>query len=170
MLDSDKYSNIGLDLFQQLYNNSREQNQREFTNTAEFNRNKWNRYVLNYRYNGAKKTPQYILEWLSNYLFYLLAGYGIRFKFIAIWAFVIAGGSVGFNFFCWDLLSVVEKDVTAAKREFVDVLYYTATIPAGVGDFTPTSEVGKLIFLGEVFVGLAVFTLFATWLVKRTLR
>ena len=170
MLDPVKHSNIGMDLFQQLYNNSREQNQPEFANTAEFNRNKWSRYVLNRRYNGAKTTPQYIVPWLSNFLFYILAGYGIRSKFLAAWAFIVIAGSIVVNFLFWDFLGVVEKDGTAATGEFVDVLYYTATIPAGVGDFTPTSQVGKLIFLGEIFIGLTLFALFATWLVKRTLR
>ena len=56
------------------------------------------------------------------------------------------------------------------RREFVEVLYYTATIPSGVGDFTPASDIGRLIFLGEAFLGLVIVSLFVTWLVKRALR
>lgn len=84
MLDPVEHSNIGMHLFQQLYNNSMETHQPEFADTAEFNRSKWNRYVLNHRYSGwKKKDPQYIVGWLTNYLFYILVGYGIRFKFLA---------------------------------------------------------------------------------------
>ena len=170
ILDPVKYSNIGMNLFQQLYTNSTEQRQREFTDTAEFNRNKWNRYVLNYRYAKRKTDLQYIGEWLSNFSFYVFAGYGIRSKFVGAWAFIVTVGSVVINFLLWDSLRVVAKDGTTVKGGLIDVLYYTATVPAGVGDFTPASDVGRLIFVGETLFGLIVFFLFATWLVKRTLR
>ena len=171
MLDPVKYSNIGIHLFQQLYKNSTEMNHREFANSAEFNRHKWNRYVLNYRYSGwRKKNPQYIMEWLTNYLFYILAGYGIRSKFLAAWAFIAVAGSVSVNFIWWDSLSIIGKDGPAGEREFIKVLYYTATIPGGVGDFTPASDVGRLIFLAEALFGLIIVSLFVTWLVRRALR
>ena len=170
MLDPVKHWNIGMHLFQQLYNNSTEQRQREFTSTAEFNRNKWTRYVLNHRYSGRKKNFSYLTTWLTNYLFYIVAGYGIRSKFLIAWACIVSAGSMGINFLFWDSLDVVDKSTTLVAKEFVDVLYYTATIPAGVGDFTPTSDIGRLLFLGETFLGLTVFFLFATWLVKRMLR
>ena len=55
MLDPVKYSNIGMYLFQNLYENSTERNQLEFVRSAEFNRYKWSRYVLNYRYAERSK-------------------------------------------------------------------------------------------------------------------
>ncbi len=171
MLHPVKYSNIGIHLFQQLYKNAMEMNHREFANSAEFNRYKWNRYVLNYKYRGLrKKDPRYIMGWLTNYFFYISAGYGIRSKFVAGWALVAGVVSVGVNFLCWDSLGVVGRDGPATEREFIEVLYYTVTIPAGVGDFTPASDAGRLIFMGEAFFGLVIISLFATWLVKRALR
>ena len=171
MLDPVKYWNIGMYLFQQLYENSMEMHQREFADSAEFNRYKWKRYVLNHRYHGwRKRYPQYIRQWLTNYLFYILTGYGIRSKFLAAWAFIAVAGSVGVNFLWWDSLSVVGRDGPAGERDFIEVLYYTVTIPGGVGDFTPASDAGRLIFLGEAFFGLVIFSLFVNWLVKRALR
>lgn len=170
MLDPVKHSNIGIRLFQQLYENSTEMRQSEFANSAEFNRYKWRRYLLNYRYRGwKKKNLQYIMGWLTNYLFYILAGYGIRSKFLAAWASIAVAVSMGVNFLWWDSLSVVGKAGPVEEREFIKVLYYTATIPVGVGDFTPASNVGRLI-LGEAIFGLIIVSLFATWLVKRALR
>ena len=169
-LDPGKHSNIGLYLFQQLYNNSREQNQETFARNAEFNRNKWRRYDLAYRFRQTKSNRQFVMPWVANYLSYIIAGYGIRSKFLAVWAFIIVGMSAGLNFLLWDSLEIIGKNGIVAKRSVIDVLYYTATIPAGVGDLTPTSDIGRLMFLGEAFAGLILFSLFATWLVKRALR
>ena len=171
MLDQVKYSNIGIHLFQQLYKNSTEMHQREFANAAEFNRQKWVRYALNYDYPGwAKMDFEYIRRWLINVLFYVLAGYGIRSKFWIVWAVIVATASVGVNFFCWDSLNIVGKDGPVGERSFISVVYYTATIPGGFGDFTPASDMGRLIFLGEAFFGLIIVSLFVTWLVKQALR
>ena len=117
MLDPVKHSNIGIHLFQQLYENSTEMRQREFANSAEYNRYKWQRYLLNYRYKGwKKKNLQYIMRWLTNYLFYILAGYGIRSKFLAAWASIAVAVSMGVNFLWWDSLSVVGNAGLAEER------------------------------------------------------
>ena len=172
MIDQVKHSNIGMHLFQQLYKNSMDMHQREFANAAEFNRQKWVRYVLKYNYCRRKKKKdfEYIRTWLINVLFYVLAGYGIRSKFWIVWAFIVAIASVGVNFFCWDSLNVVGKDGPVGERSLISVVYYTATIPGGFGDFTPASDMGRLIFLGEAFFGLFIVSLFVTWLVKQALR
>ena len=170
MLNPVEHSNIGMHLFQQLYNNSREQNQQNFANSAEFNSKKWSRYDLNYRYRQASFNRRYIVEWLANYSFFIMAGYGIRSKFLLAWAFIVTVVSVGINFFLWDSLNIVERNGFLAEKQFINVLYYTATIPTGTGDFTPGSSIGRLIFLGEALVGLIILSLFATWLVKRALR
>ena len=172
MLDSDGHSNIGMHLFQQLYDNSVRTNQREFANVAEFNRNIWKRHVLNYEFRERKDltTFQYIREWLPNFLYHRLAGYGIRFRFLAVWICIVTVASVGINFFLWDSLDIVGRYGPTSEREFIHVLYYTATIPSGLGEFTPSSNLGRWIFLGESISGLVVVTLFATWVVKRALR
>ena len=153
MLDPVKYWNIGIHLFQQLYDNSTKMHQREFANSAEFNRYKWTRYVLNFRYPGWKKRNlKYISGWLSNFLFYAVAGYGIRSKFLAAWAFISGAGSVTANYIWWDTLSIVGRDGPVKGRGIIEVFYYTITIPVGVGDFTPASDAGKLIFAGEAML------------------
>lgn len=171
MLHPVEHSNIGINLFQQLYNNSTQMHQPEFADTAEFNRSKWLRYNLNYQYPGwKKKDPKFISEWLKNYLFYILAGYGIRSKFWVAWGSIVLVISVAVNFFSWDCLRITGRDGLVVEREFIKALYYTVTIPVGVGDLTPASGIGRLIFLGEAFWGLVVLSLFVTWLVKRAMR
>ena len=171
LLDRVKYWNIGIHLFQQLYENSTAMHQPEFANTAEFNRQKWRRYVLDHYYPGLKKiNPKCIREWLPNLLYYIFAGYGIRFRFLAAWAVLFGGGSLCLNFTLWDSLHVAGRNGFVEERGLVEVIYYTATMPGGVGDFTPSSDLGRLIFVGESLLGLLIVSLFVTWLVKRALR
>ena len=192
MLNKRQHSNIGINLFHQLYDNSVKMNQREFIITAEFNRHKWIRYSLDYKERERRKKlarqykdqgrwlarqflrlqfdRKYLGEWVSNILSWLFLGYGIRFKFVFFWMFALAGISFTTNFLGWEYLSVVGRDGQLAERGIVKVAYYTATIPSGLGDFTPASDIGKVIFLGEGFFGFVIVSLFATWLVKRCLR
>lgn len=171
LLNPIAHSNIGMHLFQQLYENSMAMRQREFANVAEFNRSKWRRYVLNYKYPGQKKFDRkYIRSWLANYLSYIIAGYGIRIRFLAVWALIVGAGSLAVNFTFWDTLRFVGRDGPLKRRDFVEVFYYTFTIPVGVGDLTPTSDAGMLIFAGEAASGLVIVSFFVTWLVKRAIR
>ena len=192
MLNKRQHSNIGIHLFHQLYDNSVKMNQREFTITAEFNRHKWKRYSLDYQERERKKKlarqykdqgkwmprlflrlqfdRKYLAQWFSNILSWVFLGYGIRFKFVLSWMFAAAVISILTNFFGWEYLSVVGRDGQSAERGIVKVVYYTATIPSGLGDFTPASDIGKVVFLGEGLLGFIIVSLFATWLVKRCMR
>ena len=117
MLDPVDHWNIGISLFQELYKNAMNMHQRDFARTAEFNENKWQRYLLTHRNPGWKKAePQFIIKWLRNILFYAVAGYGIRAKFLLFWATVLATGSVTTNFFLWDSLQVVGRDGVAPEE------------------------------------------------------
>ena len=171
MLDPGLYSNIGMHLFQQLFDNSMSMRQREFANVAEFNRSKWKRYVLNHKYPGKKRIDlKYLRLWLANYLFYILAGYGIRSRFLVTWAFFVGVGSLAVNYIWWESLSVVGREGPVAGRDIVEVFYYTFTIPVGVGDITPASAVGRLIFASEAAIGLVIVSFFVTWIVRRAVR
>lgn len=190
MLDKRQHSNIGINLFHQLYVNSMKISQREFAITAEFNRHKWRRYSLDYKerqrkeklacqfrgrrlsrqYLGQRFNRQYLGQWLSNISSWLFLGYGIRFRFVFFWMLTLAVISLATNFTFWEHLSVMARDGQPAERGLVETLYYTATIPSGLGDFTPASDAGRIVFLIEGFFGFAIVSLFATWLVKRCLR
>ena len=117
-----------------------------------------------------KARPQFIVRWLINVLFYIFAGYGIRARFLLLWAIVLASGSVSTNFFLWDNLGVVGRDGVSPARNFIGVLYYTVTTFARFGDLTPGSDVGKLVFVVESFLGIVLVSLFVAWLIRQALR
>ena len=171
MLDKTDDSNIGINLFHQLYQNSTEMQQFQFASTAEFNRQKWLRYHLNYKFREGKvPRSEYRKEWLSNYLSYLFTGYGVRFKFVAIWTGIFVIGSFVLNLVLWDCMNIVGRNGPSDNIEVVQVLYYTATILPGIGDLTPTSNLGKILFVIEMIFGFLVFSIFMRWLVRRAVR
>ena len=172
MLDPVKYWNIGIHLFQELYENSMGMHQREFARAAEFNRCKWDRYVLNHNYAGLreKTDARYTMRWIANYSSYVFVGYGIRAKFLVTWALISVAVSVGVNYIWWDSLSVVGRGGPTEGKGLIEVLYYTITIPSGIGDLTPTSDMGRLIFLSETLIGVFVVALFVHLMIRRTLR
>ena len=171
MLDETDDSNIGINLFHQLYENSTQMEQFEFASTAEFNRQKWVRYHLNYKFREGKvPTGEYRKQWLSNYLSYIFTGYGVKFKFVAIWTGVFLIGSFFLNLGFWDYMNVVGRNGPSNNRELVEVFYYTATIVPGVGDLTPTSIPGRMLFLVELVFGFLVISIFMRWLVRRAVR
>ena len=171
MLDPASHSNIGIHLFQQLFENSTAKRQSAFANNAEFNKHKWARYVLNYKYRGWKKVNlKYVSSWLSNFARYVFAGYGIRAKFLAAWAAVAMIGSFGLNFLLWERLNVVGWNGPVADRNLVEVVYYTTTIPGSLGDLTPASSLGRGLFLVEALIGLIFISVFVGWLVRRAVR
>ena len=171
MLDESDDSNIGINLFHQLYENSTQMQQFEFANTAEFNRQKWRRYHLNYKFRKGKLSRiEHGKQWLSNYLSYVFTGYGLKFKFVAIWASLFAVGSFLWNLVFWDCMNVVGRDGPSNGRDLVEVFYYTATIVTGVGDLTPTSDPGRVMFVIELIFGFLVISIFMRWLLRRAVR
>ena len=167
MLDIVEHWNIGIHLFQALYKNAAETQQRKFLRTAEFNLNKWERYVLNHRYPGWSKFKQEQgVEWLMNLLSYIAFGYGIRAKFLIFWVIFVAIASVGINYFLWDILRVIRRDGSISEKGIVEVIYYTGTILGGFGDLSPGSDVGKLLLLVQLGFGLLLVSLFVRWLIR----
>ena len=120
--------------------------------------------------NGVSGIFYYISRWLANYLSYISTGYGIRSRFLIAWASIVVTGSVLVNFCFWDCLNVVGSDGSAEDRDLIAVLYYTVTIPSGIGDLTPASDIGRVIFLGETLSGLFIVALFVHLIIRRALR
>ena len=171
MLHKVDHSNIGIHLFQQLYKNAMETEQRKFARTAEFNMQKWERYNFDHEFPRWKKFKTIrIVEWLQNVLFWVLAGYGIRPKFLGGWAIVFAVASVGGNYIWWNDLKVAGLGGPVSERTLFEVVYYTATSLGGFSGLSPGSDVGKSFFLVQAVFGFMLVSLFIRWLVRQALR
>ena len=123
-LDKVKHSNIGVHLFQELYRNAVDMRHGKFARAAEFNLNKWQRYVFDREYPGLAKFKTFrFFEWLQNILFWILAGYGLRPKFLVAWAVAVGTASVTTNYIWWDSLQVLGLDGPEKTKTFIGVLY-----------------------------------------------
>ena len=171
MLNKVEHSNIGIHLFQELYRNAVEMRHGKFARSAEFNLNKWERYVFDHEYPGLKKFTTFrLFEWLQNVLFWLLAGYGLRPKFLIFLAVAVGAVSVATNYIWWDSLEVLGRAGPVKGKSCIGVVYYTVTTLVGIGDLAPGSDAGKLIFMVQAVFGLILVSLAVGWLVKRALQ
>lgn len=171
MIDKVKHSNIGVQLFQSLYKNSSDMRHRQSTRDAEFNLYKWQRYVLDYKYPGKDKLkPKCLKKWLPNILFYAIAGYGIRARFLMVWTMFFIVASILINHWFWESLRVVGPNGLAPEKGAIVSVFYTATTLGGFSTFYPGSDVGKFVFMVEAGLGLIIVGLFLRWLIRMALR
>ncbi len=171
MIDKKLHSNVGIYLFQKLYDNAMKTNQPKFARIAEFNMRKWERYDLDHKYRGRNKLSfGYLGQWTSNVLSYFFMGYGISAKFWTFWATLIIVGSILFNFHFWEQLGIVGNNETVIESDWINVVYYTAGIFGGFADHSPGSPFGKIVFTVEAFLGLGIVWWFLSWIIKRAVR
>lgn len=86
-LRSDKFANIGVGLYQQLYSNAINTHQRDFVDCAEFRIRVWNRHQLKYEIHEAKgsEKAKLIAEWVSDFGYFIISGYGLKPFIFALW-------------------------------------------------------------------------------------
>ena len=166
-----KHWNIGIGLFQQMYNNATNAHQPKFARSAEYNMRKWERYELDHRVR-QKELPKhkYVWKWSMNILSWVGSGYGIRPGFLLGWATLLAFLAVMFNFLCWNALEITDDGGIGIQGNWVNVLFYTANSLSGFGKFAPESDLGKLAFVTQTGIGLTIIALFLRWFLRITLR
>ena len=173
VIDKKRHANVGIYLFQQLYSNARNTNQRGHLNTADFNLHKWERYNLtNNRRRNRVGPLRYWTAWSTNVAHYLLLGYGIKPIFFFVWTLLLMGGVIAFNSWQWDEYTVINAQGQVADGSFVKSLFFTvgAVTTAGFGDLSPTSSVGRVVASAEMFIGVVWLGMLASLLVKRFAR
>ena len=163
--------NIGIWVFQQLYNNATNSHQPKFARSAEYNMRKWERYELDHKAR-EKEVPKhkYYWRWSMNILSWIGSGYGVRPGFLLGWAALLAFLAIIFNFACWDALEITDNLGDRIQRSVVNVAFYTANSLSGFGSLTPESDLGKLAFVGQSGFGLTIIALFLRWFLRLTLR
>ena len=170
-IDPKKYSNIGVWLFWQLFQNSAQIHQPDFARTAQYQFEKWQRYQYNYEYTkGEMPLGRYLSKWILNWLFDKSLGYGIRMvPFIRLTALLLTVMWL-INYYCWEALGLhVNVTTSGVVHSWPIAFYYTVVTMTtlGYGDITPTTSTGMILASIEAMIGLLWLSVLASIIIKR---
>ncbi len=174
MPDRKKYSNIGVHLFQQLYRNSAEMLQSDFSNSAEYEFKKWQRYELSSKWrNNEPHKGRIARRWASNLFFSLVSGYGLKPLRVVGWLLLTLVCVVVFNYSCWTSFKFHSGSNLNVDNPSLPLAVYYSIVTLttlGYGDITPQSDFGLIATSTEVIFGLVGLAMLASALIKKVLR
>jgi hypothetical protein len=174
MPDKNKYSNIGVHLFQQLYRNSAEMLQSDFSNSAEYEFKKWQRYELLSKWRNREPHKWRIARrWMSNFFFFLVSGYGLKPFRVVGWLFLTLTCVGAFNYNYWTSFDFHSGSSLSVDKPSLPLAIYYSIVTLttlGYGDITPQSSFGLLATSTEVIFGLVGLAMLASALIKKVLR
>jgi hypothetical protein len=184
-------TNVGLDLYQQLFKNASETHQPEYAADADIFRRRWRRWQLIWELKKEKKfrLPQFF-NIASNWLYDLVAVYGYgpgRFAFVSAVIFCLLAKVIqitwpylGMSFQKNELkvewlspcLSAAGAQTAWQQISFTDALYNLLLLMTTLGadGVVPTTGIGKLFVIGSALFGMSWFSLFTAILVRRVIR
>lgn len=174
MPDRKHYSNIGVHTYQQLFRNSVEEHQPDFSATAEFEFKKWQRFDLAAKWrDGDPHRFRIARRWVSNLIFSGSSGYGLRPSRLVGWLFFGLVLAITFNYRYWKCFDFHSSAGLNLAEPTVQLAIYYSVVTLttlGYGDITPQSNFGLVASSVEVILGLLGLTLLASALIKKVLR
>lgn len=172
--DKNKYPNIGVHLFQQLYRNSVEAHQPDFSNSAEYEFKKWKRYELLWKLRNREPHKwRNGKRWATNLFFFLVSGYGLKPLRVVSWLLLSLTGVITFNYNYWSWFDFHSGSGLSVGQATLPLAVYYSVVTLttlGYGDITPQSSFGLLATSIEVIFGLVGLALLASALIKKVLR
>jgi Ion channel len=167
-LNKKLHQNIGVYLYQELLNNSRQQSQPDFAQDALFQFRRWLRFeqIYKLRQNDVARISRFELSRLivQSWLAEKLLGFGVHLKnycFTAVsTAYILA--LINYHFCSSFGLKI---------GTFIDALYFTTITltTIGYGDITPTTTCGRLVIAGEGVAGFVLFAILASMVYRKIL-
>ena len=167
-LDKKLHQNIGVYLYQELLNNSRQQSQPDFAQEALFQFRRWLRFeqVYKLRRNDVAKRSRLELARLvlQSWFAERLLGFGVRLRNYCLTAALTA---LLFTLINYHFSSSFGLNIVT----FVDALYFTTVTltTIGYGDIVPTTIPGRLVVAGEGVTGFVLFAILASMIYRKIL-
>ena len=166
-------SNIGVELFQKLYDNSMDSHQTNFAAIADVERRRWRRHQWKYdikKRNAPKAKTLWNIS--TNWIFDVTAKYGYGpFRFLCASGLIfLAIGWLAHLF--WNLMGIVKEGAIIPNASMSDSLYYSMLLMTTLGfsDLLPASTFGKFYVIFCAIFGISWMALFTAILVKRVIR
>lgn len=174
-------ANIAVYLFQQLLRNSIEQEQKEFSRSAEYYFYKWNDKLLWNKFFYGKPYKIGFRKFLSDYplsiLFRFLFGYGLRFRNFFFTFLLVFVTFLCVNYCNWESYGLQEKDMSidsfrSDSVTLVSNFMYTVDVTTKLVDsqFQPTTDFGMCWLTFESIISFVLLSALITLIVNRFVR
>lgn len=170
-------SNVGTWLYQQLFLNSKNTHQSQFSGDSEILFKRWLRAQKAYEFSKKELTgfnflfdgSKLVFWWLIHFLTEYIIGYGHKpLRFFGFSFIILLVVSLGIHLF-WGCLGLEYNYKPLIQENFLTSLYYTTVVTTtlGFGDITPTTDCGKYVAIILSILGTIWFGILAAVFVKR---
>ncbi|AER33422.1 potassium channel family protein [Pantoea ananatis] len=163
-------ANIAVDLFQEIYKNSKNEEQPEYSKESLYKMNVALGYNLNYKYSSKKiSLLRFMYEKCMNVTNRFATGYGLKIGriLLTVISAILLMSIVNFHYNYGFYSGSHNKMET-----YIDALYFTCVTVTtlGYGDITPTLATTKVIVIIESLIGFIFMSLFVSAFINRVLR
>ncbi|MDI6050056.1 pentapeptide repeat-containing protein [Flavobacterium sp. XS2P24] len=176
-----KKSNIAVHLFQQLLNNSRDEEQSDFARISNYYFKTWQGRLSRSKFHHKKPYPitrtEFYMEFLPNYLNRKVFGYGLRLRNFTYTFAVFFCISFITNWINWKDYGMHQKDFAIDSFcpitfDFKANLYYTLDVMTQLVDsqFQPSSDYGMTMLTLQGITGFVLFSFLITVLINRFVK
>ncbi|MBP1019251.1 ion transporter [Serratia fonticola] len=161
-------ANIAVDLYQELYKNSKKEEQPKYSNESLYRMKVALGYNLNYKYRSKKiGVIRFSYEKIKDLINRSTTGYGLKVGRILL--------TVLISIFIMSIINFKFKhdfSTTHGINTFIDAFYFTCitVTTLGYGDITPVTDITKIIVIVESLVGFLFMSLFVSAFINRILR
>ena len=165
-------ANVGVSLFQQLYENASKSRQPDFLMEADIEFRRWKRRQLRYDQESGKiRRAERYAKTAASIIYEVLTGFGYRpLRFIVATVIIFTAISV-LNMYL--LSGLLKQDGTIASSiSLPDAIFYTYSMLSvlGFSSIVPDGSFAKIVTVAEALMGVGWLGLFTSLLVKRFIR
>lgn len=165
------HANLGVGLFQALFDNLSAQNQTDFAREADIEFRRWKRAQLRHDVKDAKLTKmESNIIYTKSIVYETLAGFGYRpFRFM-LWTIALFLIASIFNYFV--LGSSLSAGSSGGNVSFADSVFYTFSVLTilGFSTVTAATDFAKIVTVFEALAAVGWLGILTSVLVKRFIR
>lgn len=174
-------SNLAVHLFQELLDNSRDEEQSEFARISNYYFRKWQGRLSRNKY--FNKQPykinlwEFLIEYIPNFLYRWIFGYGLRLRSFIATFLVIYGAFYLTNLNYWSEYGFHEKDFAIASFNAENIspvanIFFTADAMTQLVDsqFQPQTDFGMSMLTVQGFSGFILLSFLITVLINRFVK
>lgn len=176
-----RYANIAVYMFKQLYLNSRDQTQSEFARKADFQFRSWTDKLIKYKHTDKLPYPisnwEYYSTFFPNQIYKWLFGYGLRLRNFVLTFFAVFGLSYITNYLLWPKYNLKQKDILIETFQPDSVNHainalYTMDVTTKLVDsqIQPTSITGMNLLALQSIIAFILLTGLITILVNKFVK